>query len=95
MIDPDKWSIWLKLLFFPPLIAGALCMWVYPSLAKSPKVRRVQIALMAYAGVFGAFAWNVIAGTLAALLAVLAVLIFLTIRWRHSKTTDLSLGRKS
>ena len=86
MIDPDKWSIWLKLLFFPPLVAGVVCLWVYPSLAKSPKVRRVQIALMIYAVVFGAFAWNAIAG----ILAVLAALLFLTIRWRHSKTTDVS-----
>ena len=95
MIDPDKWSIWLKLLFLPPVVAGALCLWVYPSLAKSPKVRTVQIALMIYAVVFGAFVWNAIAGAIAVTLAVLAALIFLTIRWRHSKATDVRLSRKS
>ena len=91
MIDPDKWSIWLRLLFFPPLVAGAPCLWVYPSLATSRKLRGSQIALTIYAVVFAAFVWNAIAGAL----AVLAVLIFLTIRWRHSKTTDVSLSRKS
>jgi hypothetical protein len=66
-------------------------LWAYPSLAKSPKVRTAQVALMIYAVVFVAFIWNAIAGAL----AVLAVLIFLTIRWRHSKTTGISLSRKS
>jgi hypothetical protein len=93
-LDPDKWPVWPQLLFFPPFLAGVLCLWAFPRLAKNPRLRRAQIALMIYAIVFGAFVLNPIAGVIVSALAVLAALIFLLIRWRNSTSSDVGLGRR-
>ena len=84
MTDPEHWPWFVKLILFPPMLAGAVCGWL--PLAKTPKWRVAQIGLIAYFFLFViVFVWNqpAVASLIVAVVA-LSLLAFLIIRWRNS-----------
>ncbi len=84
MTDPEHWPWLVKLILFPPMLAGAVCGWL--PLAKTAKWRWAQIGLVVYFFLFGiAFALNqpLVAVLIVAVVA-LSLLAFLIIRWRNS-----------
>jgi hypothetical protein len=83
MTDPENWSWWLKVLLFPPMLGGAVCGWL--PLAKAPKWRALQIALIAYFFLFVTFfVWKSAVGYVIVVFVSLGFLCFLFIRWRNS-----------
>lgn len=83
MTDPENWPFWLRLLLLPPMVGGALCARL--PLAKAPKWRALQIALIAYLFLFVIFfAWKPAVGYLIVTVVSLGLLCFLFIRWRNS-----------
>jgi hypothetical protein len=81
--DPENWPLWLKVLLFPPMVAGAISGWL--PIAKTPKWRAVQIGLIAYFFLFAIFfAWKSVIGYAIVALVALGLFFFLFIRWRNS-----------
>jgi hypothetical protein len=85
MTYPEHWPWLVKLILYPPMVAGAACGWL--PLAKVPKWRRTQIGLITYFFLFGiVFVWKKpIVVVLILAVAALSLLAFLIIRWRNSR----------
>lgn len=83
MTNPENWPLWLKILSFPPMLVGAVSGWL--RLAKTPKVRAVQIGCIAYFFLFVIFfAWRSIIGYAIVAVVALGLLVSLFLRWRNS-----------
>jgi hypothetical protein len=83
MINPENWPLWEKALLYPPMLIGAVSVWL--PLAKTPILRPVQIGFIAYFYLFCVFCvWGSPIGC--ALLAVVAfgLLVFLFLRRKNS-----------
>jgi hypothetical protein len=91
MTAPENWPWFVKVILSLPMAAGGACGWL--PLAKNPKWRKTQVALIAYFYLFGIiFVWKqplvvvLILGVVA-----LSLLAFLIIRWRVSKASLVRL----
>ena len=84
MTAPEQWPWLVKLILFPPMLAGAVCGWL--PLAKTPRWRAAQIGLITYFFLFAiAFGWK--QPTVAVLIVgvvALSLRAFLIIRWQNS-----------
>lgn len=84
MTNPENWPLWLKVLAFPPLLVGGWSMWT--SLAKTPKLRRIQIACIVYLWLFAFFlGWKQpLIGFAAIGIGAVALLVFLYLQRQNS-----------
>jgi hypothetical protein len=92
MTDPNTWPLWLQLLAYPPMMVGAVSMWI--SLVKARPWRHIQIACIIYFWLFAIFfGWGKpVIGFAAIAIGLVALLVFLYVRNQEGKPSDTEPG---
>ena len=83
MTDPDKWPVWVQIILFTPGIIGASSVWL--PLAKSSRLRTIQLSCMAYTILFAVFfLWKSVIGYAIVALVAAGFMVFLFLRRQDS-----------